>query len=87
MALGATPAIHALLFREGFLTVFAGLAIGFVAPSCHPSPSRCCTRNSNESAHSMLIAGCFVVITSTLACWFPANHATKIDPISALRRD
>jgi ABC-type antimicrobial peptide transport system permease subunit len=89
MAVGATPArIHALLFRQGFLTVLAGLAIGFGCVVVVVRALRGVIAGLGpENISGMWIAGFVVLLTTALACWLPASRATKSDPISALRQD
>ncbi|HEX4230350.1 MAG TPA: FtsX-like permease family protein [Bryobacteraceae bacterium] len=89
MALGATPArIHALLFRQGFLTVLAGLAIGFGCVVVVVRTLRSVIAGLGaENISGMWIAGLVVLLTTALACWLPASRATKGDPILALRQD
>jgi ABC-type lipoprotein release transport system permease subunit len=40
-----------------------------------------------ESRHTSSLFGAVAVVLATagLACWFPARHATLIDPVAALR--
>lgn len=89
MAVGATPArIHALLFRQGFVTVLTGLTIGFGFVVFVVRALRSVIAGLGaENISAMWIAGFFVLLTTALACWLPAGRATKGDPISALRQD
>ena len=89
MALGATPArIHALLFRQGFLIVFAGLALGFGCVVVVVRTLRGVIAGLEAgNVSGMWSAGFFVLVTTALACWLPASRATKRDPMSALRQD
>ena len=89
MALGATPVkVHALLFREGFQTVIAGLAIGLVSAVVVMHTLRGVIAGLGRgSLASVWVAGCSVLLTAALACWVPAHRATKNDPMSALRQE
>jgi putative ABC transport system permease protein len=84
MAIGATPGqVFALIFRQGFVTVALGLAIGLGAAIV-------CIRSLRlEAGHAgtILIAAGLVTITAGIACWIPARRATATDPMSALRRE
>ena len=89
MAVGATPGrIHALLFRQGFASVLAGLSIGFACAMIVARTLRGVIAGLGaESAGNMWIAACLVLVTTALACWFPAKRATEGDPMAALRQD
>jgi predicted permease len=89
MAVGATPGnVFSLIFRQGFVTVAAGLAVGLGA-------ALICIRFLRnvllglEPGHSVYIwtAAVLVTITAGIACWVPAWRATRTDPISALRQE
>jgi putative ABC transport system permease protein len=89
MALGATPArIHALLFRQGFQTVFAGLVIGLISALIVMRTLRGVISGlGTGSITPVWIAGGLVLFTAALACWVPAHRVTTSDPMSALRQD
>jgi hypothetical protein len=79
MAVGATPGnVSALIFRQGFTTVAAGLAIGLCAalPFTH----------AGQRAWIGL-ALTTVAATAAIACWLPARRALSTDPMSALRHN
>ncbi len=89
MALGATPAnIHALIFRQGFLTVAVGLAVGLGSSLILMRALRGALvgLDSGSPSHIWMAAG-VVSVTTALACWLPARRATSIDPMCALRED
>jgi putative ABC transport system permease protein len=78
MAIGATPAnILSLIFREGALTVSAGLAVGIAASLAF----------THVGTGSAAIAVALVTITAAPACWIPARRAACIDPMAALREE
>jgi predicted permease len=89
MALGATPGnVHALVFRQGFLTVIAGLAAGLVLALALARALRgTIVGLDSENGANFWIAACFVGLTAAAACWIPSRRATRIDPMSALRQD
>ena len=81
MAIGATPAhVLSLIFRQGFVTVAAGVAVGLAA-------SMFATRALGSNHAVMWIAAALVALTAAAACWIPARRATRIDPMSALRQE
>jgi putative ABC transport system permease protein len=89
IAIGATPRnILSLIFRQGFLAVASGLAVG-VGSAC------VCTSllhtmlpalNSGQAA-SVWISTALVTTTAGIACWIPTRRTTRIDPMSALRQE
>lgn len=89
MALGAAPdSVHALVFRQGFLTVAVGLAIGLglTAALMHLLRGVVAGLGAVNTA-TICIAACMVVVTAAAGCWIPALRATRINPMSALRQD
>jgi putative ABC transport system permease protein len=89
MAVGATPGdVFSLIFRQGFVTVVVGLAIGLGA-------AWICIRSLRnvflglEFTHPayLWMAAMLVAIAAGFACWIPALRATKTDPMSALRQE
>ena len=89
MALGATPGnVHALIFRQGFLTVATGLALGLGLTLTLMRALRgvLVGLESGNPSH-IWMAAALVSLTAAMACWLPARRATKIDPMSALRQD
>ncbi|MDQ2843529.1 MAG: ABC transporter permease [Acidobacteriota bacterium] len=89
MALGATPgSVHILVFRQGFLSVCTGLAIGLgLAVESTRALRGLVVGLGRGNGAEMWIAACVVSLTAALACWIPAWRATRIDPMSALRQD
>jgi putative ABC transport system permease protein len=89
MAVGASPGrIHALFFRQAFRIVLIGLAIGFASALFGMRTLQSLIPGLRvERVDTIWASGCLILITSALACWLPANRATKGDPISALRQD
>lgn len=88
MALGATPGnVLTLVFRQGFLTVGIGLAVGFAFTIAlirilRGTLSGLETGISGQST----IAIALVSLTAAVACWLPARRAARIEPMSALRQ-
>jgi len=89
MAVGATPAhVFSLIFRQGFLTVSTGLAVGLAAALAAMRFLRTVLLGI-ESGHPVYswLAASLVTLTAAIACWIPARRATRTDPISALRHE
>jgi ABC-type antimicrobial peptide transport system permease subunit len=89
MALGATRNhVQFLVFRQGFLAVAAGLAIGLAATMGLMSALRRVVAGLG-AAHwlQILVSMSIVSLAAAIACWVPARRATKIDPMSALRAE
>ena len=89
MAIGATPGqIFGLIFRQGFWTVTAGVAIGLVAALVSVRYLRSeFTGLERASAGPVWVAAVIVTATAAIACWMPARRATRIDPVTALREE
>jgi ABC-type antimicrobial peptide transport system permease subunit len=89
VALGATPRdVHVLIFREGFATVAAGLAIGFcgVLPAMRTLQGFLTGLESRNAAY-LWIATALVTLTAGIACWIPARRAAQVDPMRTLRQE
>jgi putative ABC transport system permease protein len=89
IAVGATPRnVFSLIFRQGFLTVATGLAIGLLAAliCMRFLQSMILGLESGNPAY-ILAEAILVAVTAGIACWIPARLATKTDPISALRQE
>jgi len=89
MALGATPGnVHALLFRQSFLTVIAGLAAGIlIAVASTHALHGIMVGLESQNTKNFWMAACLVGLTAAAACWIPARRAIRIDPVSALRQE
>jgi ABC-type antimicrobial peptide transport system permease subunit len=89
MALGATRrSVHAMVFRQGFLTVAAGLLAGLLlALALQRALSGVVVGLGGGTSSALWAAACLVVLSAAMACWIPAARATRIDPMQALRED
>lgn len=89
VAVGAMPwDILSLVFRQGYLTVIAGLAVGLgIALVTTRSLSSFVPGLEIGNQTHVWVATGFVAITAGIACWLPARRATRIDPMSALRQE
>jgi putative ABC transport system permease protein len=87
MALGATPHnVHALVFRQGMRLTAVGVIIG-LASALALTRVLAAVLEGLASPDPVLItiAVTLVTLAAAAACYVPANRATKIDPMSALR--
>src|SRR6202035_5624939 len=83
VAVGAMPRdVLALVFRQGFLTVAMGLAIGLGVALIAMQFLRSFLSGleSANPAHVWMATG-LVALTAGIACWIPARRATRIDPM------
>ena len=89
MAVGATPAnVFSLIFRQGFLTVAIGLAVGLAAAwACLRFLRSMLLGLGSGHPLSVWVAAVLVCVTAALACWIPARRATRTDPMAALRQE
>jgi hypothetical protein len=89
MALGATPRdVHGLVFRQGFATVAAGLAVGLAGTAAAEKALGAWLPGLRDSgAGDAWVAVAVVVLTAALACWVPARRAMRVEPVEALRAD
>jgi predicted permease len=89
VAVGAMPwDVLALVFRQGFLTVAMGLAIGLGVALIAMQSLRSFVPGleSGNPGHIWIATG-LVALTAGIACWIPARRAARIDPMSALRQE
>ena len=89
VAVGAMPRdILALVFRQGYMTVAIGLAIGLGAAlvAIHSLRSFLTGLEFGNPVHIWIAAG-LVALSAGMACWIPARRATRIDPMAALREE
>jgi len=89
MAIGATPCqVFRLIFSHGFRAVAAGLVVGVCAAWLSMRLLRSSVPGLELARpEAILIATALAIATAVAACWIPARRATRIDPMSALRRD
>jgi predicted permease len=88
IAMGATPRnVIGMVVGQGIALAAAGVALGAVASlaAARFVSSMLCGVNPNDP-WSFVLAGLFLGLIALLAAWLPAFRATRIDPISALRR-
>ena len=87
MALGATPGnVHALVFRQGMRLAAVGVVIGLTSSLALTRILASVLEGlASPDAVLITIAVALVTMAAALACLIPANRATKIDPMTALR--
>jgi putative ABC transport system permease protein len=88
LALGATPGnVLLLVIRRGMLLTVAGLVIGLPISLLwlHRVLGSFVIGIGPPDAVTLLEASVMLTIVALLACWIPARHATRVDPLEALR--
>ena len=89
MALGAqTRDVLRMVVNQGMKPVLIGLAIGI--GSAVALGRLIASQLYQVSAHNpALLVGSTLLLATTalIACWLPARHATRVDPIEALRAE
>ena len=88
MALGATfRNVHLLVFRQGFVSIAAGLVIGLCLTSILLRALRGAVAGLEAGKLTHVgFAAALVILSAIAACWIPARRATTIGPMSALRQ-
>jgi putative ABC transport system permease protein len=89
MALGATPgSVVALVLRQGFLPIAAGLAIGLAGAVIVAFVMRNMLFEVTPWDWPTFVTIPVVLIAfALLACWLPARRAARVNPLDALRTD
>jgi predicted permease len=89
MALGAQAGdVFRLVMRQGLALALAGIAAGL--PGAYALTRLMSTLLFEVSATdsvTFVSIPLLMVAVALLACWIPARRATKVDPLSALRRE
>lgn len=89
MALGATPgAVLGEMISQGLRLIVIGIAAGLVGAEAIAFWLRAVLVGAAQPSPSAFVGAALVLgIVATLACYFPARKATRIDPAIALRAD
>lgn len=87
LALGAPhAAVRRLMLRQGLRVVGAGLGIGvLLALAVGQTLSGVLFGVSPVDLVSLLGASAVLAAVATIACYLPARHASRVDPVTALR--
>ena len=89
MALGATATdIQLMLLREGVRLVAVGVVVGLGAAllGSKAVESMLFLMTSRDAVTFILVPS-ILTLVAVLACWIPAQRATRVDPMVALRDD
>jgi putative ABC transport system permease protein len=89
VAIGAAPAsVTRMILRQACLIIAAGLIVGLASAL---ASSRLITallfEVSPSDPLSIAAAAIFLSVVTLLAAWIPARHASRIDPMTALREE
>jgi putative ABC transport system permease protein len=89
MALGANPRdILTLIWRQGVTLVAAGIAFGVIAASALTrGMSSMLVGIGTTDPVTYALVGILLSVVALLACWIPARHAMRVDPMVALRHE
>jgi len=89
LALGASPAeIRRLILAQGFRLTLAGLALGLLGGWAATLLLRgLLVGMDGTDPSTWILVPLLLLIATTLACWWPAWRASRIDPLKALRHD
>ena len=89
LAVGATSQdILALVFRQGFRAVGAGIALGLIAALAGMRTLRSLLPGLESTNPAQIgVAVAVVALAAGVACWIPARRAMRTDPVTALRQD
>jgi putative ABC transport system permease protein len=88
LALGATPGnVLRLVIRRGMLLTITGLLIGLPISLVwlHRVLGTFIIGIGPPNTSILLEASILLALVALLACWIPARHATRVDPLEALR--
>jgi predicted permease len=89
LALGARPAqVTIAMLRDAVLPILIGAAAGTAAAAFSTKVIESFLfRTSPTDAVTMAGVAATLIASASLAAWFPARRAARVDPVSALRAD
>jgi ABC-type antimicrobial peptide transport system permease subunit len=88
MAMGARPRnVIGMVVGQGMAMALAGMAVGTVAAfAATRLVASMLVRVDAADPATFLLSGLFLGAVALVATWLPAFRATRIDPMSAMRR-
>jgi ABC-type antimicrobial peptide transport system permease subunit len=88
MAMGARPQnVIGMIVGQGMALALSGMAIGGLAAfAVTRLVAGMLFRVDASDPATFALASLFLLVVALLATWLPAWRATRIDPVSALRR-
>jgi putative ABC transport system permease protein len=77
-----------LVIGRGLLPVLAGIGLGLgVALFATPFMARLLYNVSPRDPATLAVVSLAMLATAAAACWIPAWHAARLDPVETLRYD
>ena len=88
MAMGARPRnVIGMIVGQGMALALSGMALGVVAAfAVTRLVANMLFKVDASDPTTFGLAGLFLLVVALIATWLPAWRATRIDPMSALRR-
>ena len=86
MVLGAQGGdVLGLVMKQGALMVLIGLAAGLIHVAVNPIDGQLVVRHCANRAATFASVTAVLAVVALAACYVPARHATRVDPMQTLR--